>query len=885
MNESPRLHALDSYQIMDTLPQEEFDDITELASIICGTPISLITFLDSKRQWFKSRVGLDISETSRGHAFCHYAIQFPDEVTMVEDSFQDERFRDNPLVTGDTRMRFYAGAPLITPDGHALGSLCVIDHEPRTLTNEQQRALRLLSKRVVERLELRKTNLKSEQMLRSSDHKLLALTEQSPNFIGVLNDSLAFTYVNKGYDGASSEELVGRSALDGLYNEFREEFVIACKEVLQSGNQAKLKLKLKAQSNDEKWVSCRLSPLKSDTGMLSSILMTGTDITEQLKTEASEKESRAYYESLFFSNPNAVARISLDGILEDINDSTVRIYGYTKEEAVGQHFMTFVDPAFALDAAEAFTKTLEGQPSSFEGKALRKGGVTIDVMVTVVPVIVDGEVRKLQIVTNDITEVKRAQNLIMEQAEAQSAIFESVSEGFLALDRNMSIIYLNNVCASFLRKSKEELLHKPLFELFPNLESSALFTKCQEVNTTGTHVHFRETFPLSKKTLDIDVYQTQHGIAIHFLDVTDKVVALEDYGRMYYVASRIKNSVLVLNSDETIAWANESFLNLLGVALNQAQGSKVSELLDNGNVNLGAVTSFRERLKGEAFLSDEIEIHTREGQRLWLQADVTSALDEHGMVKQYFVILSDHTQLKETKDELRQQADQLFLQNKDLQEFTYIVSHNLRAPVANILGVTSLLGRVDRNSAAFDTSLDYLRTSATQLDTVLKDMNVILSIRDRRDIVEKEPVSLAEVWQQVSEDLREPLAKCGARVTVDIQEGLCASGLKAHVYSVFHNLLSNAVKYRSGERALHIRLKCFGSSDKGVVVSFSDNGSGFDKKKAGDNIFKLYKRFHTNKEGRGIGLYLVKTHVEAMGGRIYVESQLNVGTRFLIYLN
>jgi anti-sigma regulatory factor (Ser/Thr protein kinase) len=153
-DEPARLSALHRYKILDTEPEQRFDDLTLLASQICDTPMSLITLIDSDRQWFKSRVGLDVAETSRGVAFCTHAIQQP-AIMQVPDATDDPRFRDNPFVTGEPNIRFYAGAPLVTPDGHALGTLCVMDVRPRTLSPDQLRALDALRRQVQAQLELR----------------------------------------------------------------------------------------------------------------------------------------------------------------------------------------------------------------------------------------------------------------------------------------------------------------------------------------------------------------------------------------------------------------------------------------------------------------------------------------------------------------------------------------------------------------------------------------------------------------------------------------------------------------------------------------------------------------------------------------------------------
>ena len=154
-NEAARVEALHKYAILDTEPEQAFDDLVLLASFICKTPIAMISLVDEDRQWFKSRVGVSISETSRDIAFCATAIQQPD-VFVVPDTLNDERFRNNPLVVSEPNVRFYAGAPLIDEEGHALGTICVIDRIPREFVPDQQAALKVLSRLVLAQLEFRR---------------------------------------------------------------------------------------------------------------------------------------------------------------------------------------------------------------------------------------------------------------------------------------------------------------------------------------------------------------------------------------------------------------------------------------------------------------------------------------------------------------------------------------------------------------------------------------------------------------------------------------------------------------------------------------------------------------------------------------------------------
>ena len=184
-DEAARLAALRRYRILDTQPERGFDDLTMLASHVCGTPIALISLVDADRQWFKSRVGLTIAETSRTISFCTHAIQQTD-LFIVPDASVDARLRDNPFVTGEAHVRFYAGAPLVTPDGHALGTLCVIDRVSRTLTAEQVEALDALRRQAQAQLELRRNLMELEQALAERDGAEAAQT----TLIGELRQSL-----------------------------------------------------------------------------------------------------------------------------------------------------------------------------------------------------------------------------------------------------------------------------------------------------------------------------------------------------------------------------------------------------------------------------------------------------------------------------------------------------------------------------------------------------------------------------------------------------------------------------------------------------------------------------------------------------------------------
>jgi len=241
--EKERLASLESYSILDTLPEIDYDNLTTIAAAICGAPISVVSLLDDKRQWFKSKFGLDVSETPKEIAFCAHAINEEEDIFMVQDARLDERFVNNPVVTGDPHVIFYAGVPLCSDEGLPLGTLCVIDHKPRLLSQKQIRSLKALANQVMKLLQLRKANALLKKSLEDLDEKngeleqfafIAAHDLKSPlnNISGsatILSDSYGSKLDNDGktmisFIQSASEKL--KELIDGLLEYSRSEVVL-----------------------------------------------------------------------------------------------------------------------------------------------------------------------------------------------------------------------------------------------------------------------------------------------------------------------------------------------------------------------------------------------------------------------------------------------------------------------------------------------------------------------------------------------------------------------------------------------------------------------------------------------------------------------------------
>jgi signal transduction histidine kinase len=251
--------------------------------------------------------------------------------------------------------------------------------------------------------------------------------------------------------------------------------------------------------------------------------------------------------------------------------------------------------------------------------------------------------------------------------------------------------------------------------------------------------------------------------------------------------------------------------------------------------------------------------------------------------QQSLIVYNTHLEklVEEKNQNLLHINEELVKHNNELRQFSYTVSHNLRGPVARLLGLSNIIKRtldVDEQKQI----LEFMGQSAVDLDSVLKDLNHIIDLRNELYNV-REKIVLIDEWKKVLNILRENI-KSEFTITDDFTSAPFVFAIRAMLHSILYNLLSNAIKYRASERPLVVNVSSQVNQRNEVILDFSDNGLGIDLASQKQNVFKLYKRFHTHIAGKGLGLFLVKTQVEAMNGSIEIESQLNVGTRFRIIL-
>ncbi len=345
------------------------------------------------------------------------------------------------------------------------------------------------------------------------------------------------------------------------------------------------------------------------------------------------------------------------------------------------------------------------------------------------------------------------------------------------------------------------------------------------------------------------------------------------------VVENISDGLMVRDMNGKILFANQRFLDLYGLEESDLDTIYLGDLIAPEHRDLMVERHYR-RFRGEV-VPDQFEFLAlrKDGEKRWFETRQTENI-ENGRVVSVQTIARDITERKLADEERTKIIKDLVNRNKDLEQFTYIVSHNLRAPVANIIGITNIVNDVTMSFDQKTSFLDALAVSVNRMDDVIRDLNNILQVRNNLNET-KMSLKFRDIITDIKLSLGSLISANDIVILTDFKNVEGIHAIKSYIYSVFYNLVSNSIKFRRPNVKLLVEVKSnhVGNS---LVLKFTDNGLGIDLSTKGDQIFGLYKRFHRHIEGKGMGLFMVKTQVESMGGIISVESKVGIGTTFTI---
>ncbi|MDF2434299.1 MAG: hypothetical protein JWP44_3930 [Mucilaginibacter sp.] len=350
------------------------------------------------------------------------------------------------------------------------------------------------------------------------------------------------------------------------------------------------------------------------------------------------------------------------------------------------------------------------------------------------------------------------------------------------------------------------------------------------------------------------------------------------------VITNTKDSIMVSEAEATgesgsqIVYVNDAFTKMTGYSSDEVIGN-TSRILQGDKSDPVELKKLNEALwSGQSYEVTTIN-YKKSGEEFWINFSVSPVVNKEGKITHFVSIQRDITTRKKEEAQLKLFAADLYKRNQELQQFGYVVSHNLRSPVANIMGITSLLEMDKDDPETVEKCAGDLKTSVSRLDSVIRDLSKILSATDGSVALNKESINLTDLLIDIKADLKEAIIYSGAHIELPEATHILFTH-KAYIYSIFYNLVSNAIKYRS-ERPPDIKI-AINTNTQFTIITVSDNGIGIDLDKHTDDLFKPYKRFNLQVEGKGLGLFLVKSHVETLNGKIMIESKVGRGTIFTI---
>ena len=444
-NEPQRLAALERYGVLDTPREAAFDDLALLASHICGTPVALVSLVDGSRQWFKARVNFEKTETPREVAFCAHAILGRD-LLVVPDASADGRFAANPLVT-DEGIRFYAGAPLVTSDGHAVGTLCVMDRRPRTLSADQADALRALSRQVVAQLELRRRmrvdRQQADEVLHEKDERLRILVSQLPAVLWATDRELRFTEgTGAGRTAMGETDDVRGVSLFAYFKTTDPEFPpIAAHRRALEGESLTYEFDWKGRT-----FQSHVEPLRDADDIIRGVVGVAFDVTERKDAQAALERNVALLNATIDATADGILVVDANGKMVHFNRRFVQMWGIPEDVAESRdenRALAFVlgklkDPA-------SFVKkvmTVYAQPAAAshdvvelsDGRLIERDSL---------PQVVDGRTVGRVWSFRDVTERQQTEEGIEETLSLLKATIEATADGILVVDREGRIVSFN----------------------------------------------------------------------------------------------------------------------------------------------------------------------------------------------------------------------------------------------------------------------------------------------------------------------------------------------------------------------------------------------------------------------------------------------------------
>lgn len=490
----------------------------------------------------------------------------------------------------------------------------------------------------------------------------------------------------------------------------------------------------------------------------------------------------------------------------------------------------------------------------------------------------------------DISELISKNKALIESENKFHQYLRNTSDLFAVVNMNHELIFISPNIESVLGYDSSELVNRNVYDLVHHEDHLILKqTLSESLENLGDSYRFMfraKDIHGSYRYMESNGYFTlnnegEHETYMVIRDIDEEVKKNRQIERLSLIADRTTNAITVTNANDEITWVNNGFVDMTGYTLELAQGLKPAELLRSSKTSKKQAAKIDELALEKTPFKAEILNKRKDGQHFWVEIFVTPLFDNNGKFSGYINIQNDITDRILQNKELKKTLDFSQNQAKRLQNFAHIVSHNFRSHAANIYQLTEAL-RQDPPEEIRVEMRDYLFKSANDLLTALNELNEVLQIQENTNL-ELVTLNLKEYVEKVESLLQNKIVENDVTITCDFPNDFTIHYFPAYLESVVYNLISNSIRYKSPDRkpVIKVSAKKVGKSD---YFSVSDNGLGIDLKLHGKKMFKMRKVFHNHPDSKGMGLFIVKNQLEALGGSIAVESTEGEGTTFTVKL-
>lgn len=690
--------------------------------------------------------------------------------------------------------------------------------------------------------------------------------------------------------GVNSEELLnnnGRSFTNWVLPEDRHLREASLKE-LEVNPTSDVSYRIRDKHNNIRWLDVRNRLLRDESGKPLRREGVGIDVTLKKQQEEAIRQYKENLQIIFSNTLEEILLLDYDGRIVMFNEALEKFIEHStgRKPEVGMYVWDMTVAERRNIAKELFFRVRGGEDVTVEAPIHLPGEDLVHEL-RYSPVVIDDHVKYVTIISIDVTEKKKhEQTMLRSQANLQ-AIFNHTNDIFTLLDEHYNIIMFNQANktafteyfqagANIIDFLPEE--HRGVFLLSLQRTAEGEFMEYemeygQAPDITWYHVTMETIHTDGRlsgycitahdyteiKRAAITLRESEERFRALIENSEDVVGMMEPAGRMIYVNPGV---------ERVTGYSPEDFLVMnLESIINPESKNEYQRFFDDVRRNPHKLisTSFRSRHKN--------------GHWQWMEGTAINLLDVEG-IQSIVTNFRDVTSRRKSEEERGQLLSQLIERNNDLLQFSFIASHNLRGPVASMLGLLNLMGMEEMPEDTRN-MLSMVRHSTNRLEEVIKDLSAILEMRSH-EVHAKEEVPIHEITDSICQALQTQIDESDARITLDAKNIQVFYTIRSYFYSILYNLISNAIKYRLPGRKPVIEVSTF-KTPTTTGIRVKDNGMGIDLEKFGEKIFMLYQRFHLEVEGKGMGLHMVKTQVNSLNGSIDIKSVPGVGTTFIIH--